>query len=134
MKNLIVSLVFIFVCAVSFGQNTYQLSSHILDVSKGMPAADVKIILEKLDANINVWSQVDAKTTDKDGRVADFLPNTKSNDGIYRLTFEVADYFKKDNTESFYPFIEVVFEIRGKTHFHVPIALSAFGYSTYRGN
>lgn len=134
MKKLLFNLIFAFITTAGFTQTTYQLSSHILDITKGMPASDVTIKLEKLVSKSNVWMQIDEKTTDKNGRVADFLPNTKANDGIYRLTFEVADYFKNNNTESFYPFIEVVFEIKGTMHFHVPITLSAFGYSTYRGN
>lgn len=134
MKKLLFTLIFAFITTAGFTQTTYQLSSHILDITKGMPASDVTIKLEKLDSKSNVWMHIDEKTTDKNGRVADFLPNTKANDGIYRLTFEVAEYFKENNTESFYPFIEVVFEIKGKMHFHVPITLSAFGYSTYRGN
>lgn len=77
---------------------------------------------------------VDEKVTDKNGRIPDFLPNSASNSGIYRLTYLVAPYFKKNKMESFYPFIEVVFELKGSSHYHVPITLSAYGYSTYRGN
>ncbi|HEX7366116.1 MAG TPA: hydroxyisourate hydrolase [Pelobium sp.] len=58
----------------------------------------------------------------------------QSNLGIYRLTYLTADYFKKSGTESFYPFIEVVFQIKDGNHYHVPITLSAYGYATYRGN
>ncbi|UZJ65512.1 hydroxyisourate hydrolase [Sphingobacterium sp. KU25419] len=54
--------------------------------------------------------------------------------GVYKLTFLVADYFKSKQVTSFYPFIEVVFEIKDNKHYHVPITLSPFGYSTYRGN
>ena len=72
-------------------------------------------------------------TTDANGRISDFLPGNTSN-GIFKLTYLVNDYFKKNNTESFYPFIEVVFQIRHGQHYHVPITLSAYGYSTYRGN
>jgi 5-hydroxyisourate hydrolase len=77
---------------------------------------------------------VDEKITDKNGRITDFLSNEKANSGIYKLTYFVNDYFKKDKIESFYPFIEVVFEIKDAKHYHVPITLSAFGYATYRGN
>ena len=76
---------------------------------------------------------MDEKTTDANGRITDFLPGNTSN-GIFKLTYLVHDYFKKNNTESFYPFIEVVFQIRDGQHYHVPITLSAYGYSTYRGN
>ncbi len=113
---------------------TYQLSSHILDVSKGAPAAGVTIKLEKLNEQTKVWSFVDEKVTDSNGRIGNFLDSKNSNIGIYRLTYMISDYFKKNNIESFYPFIEVVFGIKDKSHYHVPITLSAFGYSTYRGN
>ncbi len=118
----------------TFAQSNYQLSSHILDISKGMPATGVTIKLEKLQKDKVSWNIIDQKMTDNAGRVGNFLPSDKSNAGIYRLTFLTQDYFKQSNTESFYPFIEVVFEIKDDKHYHVPITLSAFGYSTYRGN
>ncbi len=113
----------------------FQLSSHILDVTNGEPAPGVKIALAKQD-QAGKWMTVDEKITDKNGRITDFLKETKgvSNEGIYKLTYFVAPYFKSLNQNSFYPFIEVVFEIKGENHFHVPITLSAYGYSTYRGN
>ncbi len=74
------------------------------------------------------------KITDENGRFPDFLPADKSNLGIYKLTYFTKDYFQQQGTESFYPFIDVVFEIKDENHYHVPITLSAFGYSTYRGN
>jgi 5-hydroxyisourate hydrolase len=77
---------------------------------------------------------VDEKITDVNGRITDFLNSEKSNIGIYKLIYFTNDYFKKNNVESFYPFIEVVFQIKDEKHYHVPITLSAFGYATYRGN
>lgn len=115
-------------------KNTFQLSSHILDVSKGLPVSGVKIKLEKYNKQSKIWTFVDEKNTDKNGRISDFLPSEKDNLGIFKLTYYTSDYFRKDNTESFYPYIEVVFEIRDKNHYHVPITLSAYGYSTYRGS
>lgn len=135
MKKLLFAILFATLSTVTFAQKpTYQLSSHILDVSKGMPAAGVSIKLEKYNEATKVWSFVDEKVTDKNGRIGDFLPADKPYLGIFKLTYLVSDYFKKSNTESFYPFIEVVFQIKDSNHYHVPITLSAFGYSTYRGN
>lgn len=134
MKNSIYTFLLLAVTSFTFAQSNYQLSSHILDISKGMPATGVTIKLEKLQKDKVSWSIVDQKTTDNAGRVGNFLPADKSNTGIYRLTFLTQDYFKQSNTDSFYPFIEVVFEIKDEKHYHVPITLSAFGYSTYRGN
>lgn len=134
-KKLIVILVLALSSTFTFAQkNNFQLSSHILDVSKGMPATGVPIKLEKYNEESKTWSFVDQKITDENGRITDFLSSEKSNLGIYKLIYFTSDYFKKSKTESFYPFIEVVFQIKDKNHYHVPITLSAYGYSTYRGN
>ena len=116
-------------------EKQYQLSSHILDINTGSPAKDVKISLSKMNDKQN-WTLIDEKTTDENGRVKDLLPQDKKSDnkGIYKLTFYTEPYFKLQNKESFYPFIEVVFDIKDNSHYHVPITLSPFGYSTYRGN
>ncbi|MET4083019.1 5-hydroxyisourate hydrolase [Pedobacter sp. UYP30] len=135
MKNLAFTFLIAMFASVAFAQKPqYQLSSHILDITKGMPAAGVNIKLEKYTEQNKTWSFVAEKITDKAGRIPDFLPSDKSNLGIYRLTYFTAPYFKKNHEESFYPFIEVVFQIKDGQHYHVPITLSAFGYSTYRGN
>lgn len=120
---------------ITFAQEaTYQLSSHILDITQGKPAPDVKITLSKQDKN-EKWFVVEEKYTDSNGRIKDFLKQDgKSNVGIYKLTYYTSPYFQKLGTTSFYPFIEVVFELKDNEHYHVPITLSPFGYSTYRGN
>ncbi len=135
MKKIIFAIVFATVSTLTFAQkNNYQLSSHILDVAKGTPATGVTIKLEKYNEQTKAWLFVDEKVTDENGRIADFLKSGKSNLGIYKLTYFTSEYFKKEGTESFYPFIEVVFQIKDENHYHVPITLSAYGYSTYRGN
>ena len=134
MKNLF-TLAFVLITSVLFAQTKdFQLSSHILDIGLGQPAQGVSVKLEKMHQVTKIWSYVDEKITDKSGRIPDFLPSKNDNKGIYRLTFMVADYFKSKKTESFYPFVEVVFQIQDANHYHVPITLSPFGYSTYRGN
>ena len=121
--------------SITFAQEAkYQLSSHILDITSGKPAAEVKITLSKQDKNAN-WIIVEEKYTDSNGRIKDFLKQDgKSHIGIYKLTFHTSPYFKKTGQTTFYPFIEVVFELSDNEHYHVPITLSPFGYSTYRGN
>lgn len=113
----------------------YALSSHILDITQGEPAPNVKISLSKQVKNGN-WSTIDEKVTDENGRIKDFLKEGKdiNHQGIYKLTYYTEPYFKGLGQESFYPFIEVVFELKDNNHYHVPITLSPFGYSTYRGN
>lgn len=137
--NKLVSLIAAFMLAVAlpaFSQEKqFQLSSHILDIQSGLPAKGVKITLHKLGED-NQWIKTDERTTDSDGRVKDFLEKKtpEGNKGIYKLTFHVKDYFQSQKQDTFYPFIEVVFEIKDGNHYHVPITLSAYGYSTYRGN
>ena len=135
MKKLLLSLIITTFSTLLFAQNnSYQLSSHILDVSKGSPATGVTIQLEKYNEQTKNWVWVDKKITDSNGRITNFLPTKNSNIGIFKLTYFTTEYFKRSNIESFYPFIEVVFQIKDKQHYHVPITLSAFGYSKYRGN
>ena len=135
-----VRIVFLWLCFMAFSQQaftqerTYQLSSHILDIASGKPAAGVSVTLQIRDKNDH-WKTIDEKTTDANGRIKDFLPQTGNNHaGIYKLTFHTKPYFKQLGQQSFYPFIEVVFELTDNEHYHVPITLSAFGYATYRGN
>lgn len=135
MKNSILVALFALVTMTSCAQQKeYQLSTHILDISEGLPAESVTIKLEKKEASGDSWQLVSEKTTNEKGRVSDFLPKENSNNGIYKLTFFTKEYFKTQQKESFYPYIEVVFEITANEHYHVPITLSAFGYSTYRGS
>lgn len=119
----------------SAGNKTdYLLSSHVLDITEGLPASGVTIKLERHNPANNSWTTVAEKVTNDKGRINDFLPMATAELGTYRFTFYVEDYFKRKQTETFYPFIEVVFRIDERKHYHVPITLSAFGYSTYRGS
>ncbi|HHD0453713.1 TPA: hydroxyisourate hydrolase [Campylobacter coli] len=115
----------------------YQLSTHILDITSGQPAPNVKVELFSLDKN-QKWTKISEKFTENNGRVADLLPYEKAENrssGIYKLKFYTKDYYILHKVDSFYPFVEVSFELsKDQKHYHVPITLSPFGYSTYRGN
>ena len=134
MRNPILILLILFSAFIQ-AQEKYQLSSHILDISQGKPAPNVKIALSKQDKNQN-WVLIDEKYTDNNGRIKDFLKeeSNKNNNGVYKLTFYITPYVEKLKQKTFYPFIEVVFEIKDNQHYHIPITLSPYGYSTYRGN
>lgn len=110
----------------------YQLSTHILDINKGQPANNVNIVLYKLVSN--QWIRITEGKTDENGRITNFLPTNIDNSGTYRLSFLVKEYFENQGLKSIYPYIDVVFNIEGTGHYHIPITLSANGYSTYRGN
>lgn len=111
------------------------LSTHVLDVSVGKPAANLSIVLLK-DAGQAQWRELARGVTNSDGRVKDFLPaGTKLEPGVYRLTFDTAAYFKASGTKGFYPYVEITFELQAPDeHYHVPLLLSPYGFSTYRGS
>jgi 5-hydroxyisourate hydrolase len=110
------------------------ISTHILDVSRGRPASGVGVTLEALTGE--AWSLLARAETDQDGRVkASALGQPQWDAGIYRLTFEIGRYFQALNQSSFYPEVTVNFKIEGGAeHYHVPLLVSPFGYSTYRGS
>lgn len=110
------------------------ITVHVLDTSRGKPAAGVAVILEQADAK--EWRELAKGKTDGDGRIETLLPKNKPvSAGIYRITFESGAYFAESKTKTFYPRITVMFEITDpKEHHHVPLLLSPFGYSTYRGS
>lgn len=138
MKKLLLVLFSIVYLGVYAQKNkNFQLSSHILDISTGRPAPQVEVELEKYNNISKQWVFITKKMTNNNGRITDFLPLIKGkseNHGKYRLRFLTENYFTNQKTESFYPYIEVVFQIKNDEHYHVPITLSPFGYSTYRGN
>lgn len=112
-----------------------QITTHILDTARGKPAQGVPVILYRQHDNDNYWDIVAANTTGKDGRIQEFADQTGLlTPGIYKLKFETTQYFERHTTSAFYPFIEVVFDVAKGGHYHVPLLLSPFGYSTYRGS
>ncbi|HEX8141117.1 MAG TPA: hydroxyisourate hydrolase [Pyrinomonadaceae bacterium] len=111
------------------------ITTHILDISRGQPASGVLVVLEVRSA-VGDWQVVGHGTTDIDGRVRELLSGgAVLAEATYRLTFDTGAYFSAQNTESFYPEVTVVFSVReAQAHYHVPLLLSPFGYSTYRGS
>jgi 5-hydroxyisourate hydrolase len=111
------------------------ITTHILDTSQGKPASGVGIILEIQNTD-NSWQELGRGRTDADGRLRDLLPTDFTlREGIYRLTFETADYFATHDLASFYPEVTIIFRVLDATqHYHVPLLLNPFGYSTYRGS
>ena len=108
----------------------FPLSTHVLDLAQGRPAAGIAVTLET--SRSGDWVPLGAAVTDADGRArfADLAPQT----GDYRLTFEVAAYFAATGTPAFYPVVQIVFTLPEAKHHHVPLLLSPYGYSTYRGS
>jgi len=108
-----------------------SLSSHVLDLVRGTPAAGVAIRWERqVDGD---WEPVAEAVTDDDGRVSGWEGATTA--GVHRLVFGSGDYFAAQGSTTFYPEVVVVFEVTDTSaHHHVPLLLSPFGYSTYRGS
>ncbi len=110
-----------------------QVTTHILDTTRGRPAAGVTISMYK-KAGME-WVDVAAGITDSDGRIKDLLkPDVLLPMGTYKMKFSTKEYFKIHGMEVFYPCVEIIFEIRSKEHYHIPLLLNPFGYSTYRGS
>ncbi|MHB8260715.1 MAG: hydroxyisourate hydrolase [Bacteroidia bacterium] len=111
-----------------------MITTHVLDTSKGKPAQGVHIILEKLNAD-STWEALGEGETNADGRVTDLLASeVKLKPCTYRLVFDTASYFKAQGVKSFYPFVTIAFETTHQQHYHVPLLLNPYGYSTYRGS
>ncbi len=110
-----------------------QITTHILDTASGKPAIGVRLYLEQKRGND--WQLLASGTTNKDGRVSDLLPaDALLEAGEYRMVFETAPYFEAQNKATFYPQVEIRFYIRDATHYHIPLLISPFGYTTYRGS
>ena len=109
-----------------------SLSTHVLDNARGVPAAGVRVRLERLDAS--EWVPVSDGVTDEDGRLRDWLPPGAFGRGTYRLTFGTGGYFAAQQVATFYPEVAITFTTADDGHHHVPLLLSPFAYSTYRGS
>ncbi len=110
-----------------------SVTTHVLDTSSGRPAAGVGVRLETRDGH--AWRELGSARTDRDGRARDLAGNGTLEPGIFRLTFATGDYFQARGVESFHPEVSVVFRVDDPTeHLHVPVLLSPFGYTTYRGS
>jgi len=111
------------------------ITTHILDTSVGRPASGVLVVLETRSAEGD-WKVIGHGMTDMDGRVKDLLPpDTPLAEATYRLTFDTGAYFSQQSIKSFYPEVSIVFTVRqAGEHYHVPLLLNPYGYSTYRGS
>jgi 5-hydroxyisourate hydrolase len=105
-----------------------QITTHVLDTALGRPAAGVPVVL--LDENGVI---LDTASTDPDGRIGTLGPDVLEA-GVYRLVFDTAEYYELVGQKYFYPRVTIDFVVADETHYHVPVLLSPFAYSTYRGS
>jgi 5-hydroxyisourate hydrolase len=110
------------------------ITTHILDIHLGKPATDVVVLLDR-KSGPEEWTRVAQGRTNADGRIEDLLPRgSRAEKGIYQLTFETQPYFERVGSKVFYPQVRILFDLaQPDQHYHVPLLLSAHGYSTYRG-
>ncbi len=110
------------------------ITTHILDLAAGRPATGVEVTLSKKSEG--QWAQLGAGKTNSDGRVTDLLASDHAlQAGTYQLTFNTGEYLHSHDRAVFFPEVSIAFEIEATTeHYHVPLLLSDFGYSTYRGS
>jgi 5-hydroxyisourate hydrolase len=110
-----------------------KITSHILDTSSGKPAEDVTIVL--YEGGNDQWKEITRTSTNLDGRAPALTENLQQlQPNIYKLRFETKDYFDRNQIATFYPYVEIVFEVSAPEHYHVPLLINPFGYSTYRGS
>ena len=108
------------------------ISTHVLDTSRGRPASGMPVSLD-VRSDAGVWATIGRGTTDADGRAK--LMETSVPRAVYRLVFDADAYFRAWNVDGFYPEGSIVFEVRDPAQrYHVPLLLSPFGFSTYRGS
>ena len=111
------------------------ITSHILDLSSGRPAEGVKALLFSYQENIKDWLLVGNDSTNQDGRMSNLLSGNDLSIGFYKVLFQTGEYFEKRKLETFYPEVEVKFQIKDSTQkYHIPLLLNQYGYSTYRGS
>ena len=110
-----------------------MITTHVLDTALGRPGKAIAIELERVDGN--VWHLVGGGVTDDDGRLRTLTPQGPVLTGTYRIRFQTGAYFEAQGTTGFFPVVEIHFTVAdGAQHYHVPLLLSPYGYSTYRGS
>ncbi|XPF94755.1 hydroxyisourate hydrolase [Colwellia sp. RE-S-Sl-9] len=116
-------------------QGVSQITTHVLDTSRGLPAKGLPITLFQQDKD-SVWHSLANGVTNDDGRIAGLLdPTLVLPAGLYRMHFDTKAYFDSIDEKGFYPYVDIVFELDASgDHYHIPLLLTAYGYSTYRGS
>ncbi len=115
---------------------TSPITTHVLDTARGAPAAGVRVTLEHEGAP-GAWTRVGEGTTDADGRLRTLLAAGGLRAGAYRIAFDAGAYFRAQGVEAFWREVVIEFVVRdagASAHYHVPLLVSPFGYSTYRGS
>ncbi|XP_066540258.1 5-hydroxyisourate hydrolase [Hoplias malabaricus] len=122
-------------CAVMATPISSPITTHVLNTGQGIPAASMDLSLYFLDPTSSVWNLLRSRATNSDGRCPGLITREAFVPGVYKIRFETGQYWETLGENSFYPFVEIVFTITDASQkFHVPLLLSRFSYSTYRGS
>ncbi|WP_282349517.1 hydroxyisourate hydrolase [Pseudomonas sp. PS01301] len=110
------------------------LSVHVLNLETGVPSAGIEVTLEQHQGN--QWQALGKGVTNDQGRIAELFPQQRQfAAGEYRVVFKTGDYYRKVGHDTFFPEIPVIFEVKNtEQHYHIPLLLSPYGFSTYRGS
>jgi 5-hydroxyisourate hydrolase len=109
------------------------ITTHVLDTATGLPAEGIKTTLSQLiEGDFSIIAE---GITNADGRIPDLIAGKTLTAGTYHMHFSLEDYFAQQQTDGFYPYADIVFKVVDTaSHYHIPLLLSPFGYSTYRGS
>ncbi|KAJ8248966.1 hypothetical protein GJAV_G00229710 [Gymnothorax javanicus] len=122
-------------CSVMAAPQGSPLTTHVLYTGEGIPGRRMALSLHRLDSQLAVWNLLTTGTTDDDGRCPGLITREAFTPGMYKMRFETGEYFQALGQTCFYPYVEIVFNITDPTQkFHLPLLLSRFSYSTYRGS
>lgn len=118
------------------------ITTHVLDTAKGIPAVGMRITLDRECSGVDSlvvpttqWERMSETVTNDDGRGPGLSTNLVLINGMYRAIFYTQEYFERQGTPTFYPYVEIIFRIMDPVqHYHIPLLISPFGYSTYRGS
>lgn len=132
-KSLCAGLALCGASAVAFAAAN-PLSVHVLNLQDGLPSTGVKVLLEKQSGKD--WTPLSTGTTNEQGRIPALYPEGQTLEkGNYRVTFKTGEWFTEHKTASFFPEVPVIFAVDGTVpHYHIPLLVSPYGFSTYRGN
>lgn len=109
------------------------ITTHVLDTASGRPARAIFVALERLEGG--GFIEISKGITNEDGRILDLLPPGEAPIGTYRISFDTGAYYRAQGGSCFYPSVSITFEVDANDeHYHVPLLLSPFAYSTYRGS
>ncbi|XP_053174540.1 5-hydroxyisourate hydrolase-like [Scomber japonicus] len=119
----------------SMASSPSPLTTHVLNTAMGIPGSNMTLNLYRQDPSTKAWSSIFTGTTNDDGRCPGLITKQTFTPGVYKMHFDTAQYWESLGQASFYPYVEIVFTINDPSQkYHVPLLLSRFSYSTYRGS